>query len=426
MSPGPAAAPGTGPAADPQPLPLALVLAGRPTVAIGGGPTSARRVAALHGAGALVRLIAPQLCEELRAAVAAENVTWLPRDYAGPQDLHGAWLVHTATGDRPTDARVARDAAAQRIWCVNAADADRGSAHVPARSVVPTPDGPVTVAVHTGADPRRARTVRNGIERQVRGGHTDLRVHRTRTAGWVALVGAGPGAEDLLTDRARTLLACADVVVTDRLVPAAVLGRLPAEVRIVDVGKAPGHHPVPQEEINALLVGQARLGLGVVRFKGGDPYVLGRGGEERLACERQGVRVEVVPGVSSASAVPAAAGIPLTHRGLARGFTVVSGHEPPPGLPTDRDHTLVLLMAVAGFRRTAARLLRAGHDPDCPVAFVERGFAPDQRVTTAQLAGAGDVAERAGVGAPAVIVLGDVVTVSPHWPPSPGERAEGA
>ncbi len=189
-----------------------------------------------------------------------------------------------------------------------------------------------------------------------------LDLRRTRThgrRGWVALVGGGPGIDGLLTTRGRELLASADVVVVDRLAPRAVVDRLPASVRVIDVGKTPGHHPVPQSRINDILVEEAQRGLGVVRLKGGDPYVLGRGGEERDACEAHGIPVEVVSGVTSAIAVPAAAGIPVTHRGVARGFTVVTGHEDIPSLPTGGDHTLVLLMGVTQLRRTTELLVGA-------------------------------------------------------------------
>lgn len=403
---------------------LALELQGRQVVVVGGGPVTARRATAFAAAGARVRVVAPRLCPELSGEVDAGRLDWLPQTYAGPQDLQDAWLVHTATGHPDTDERVARDAAALRVWCVDASTAERGSAQVPARTEVVTPDGPIRLAVHAGGDPGRAAKVRDSLARQLREGRVDLRRRRPRGTGWVALVGAGPGTDGLLTTRARQVLACADVVVTDRLVPPGAAADLPPGVRVVDVGKSPGHHPLPQERINALLVELAASGQGVARLKGGDPYVFGRGEEERLACERHGIPVEVVPGVSSALAVPAAAGIPLTHRGLARGFTVVSGHEPPARLPAD--HTLVVLMGVAGFRRTASALLAAGVPADRPVAFVERGFAADQRVTTARLVDAADVAEKAGVRAPAVIVVGDVVTLSAHWPPSLPESTRAA
>ena len=235
---------------------------------------------------------------------------------------------------------------------------------------------------------RRAGTVDDGVD-----------------GGWVALVGGGPGEAGLITARGAELLARADVVVVDRLAPRDLLRGLTPGTEVVDASKRPGDHLVPQDGIDALLVTRALAGHRVVRLKGGDPYVLGRGGEEVLACRAAGVRVEVVPGVTSAVAVPAAAGIPVTHRGLARGFSV----------PVRRDHTLVLLMGVHHLRRSVAILTDRGADPRTPAAAVERGYRPDQRVTTTILHRLPDVAEAIGVSAPAVIVIGDVVTVSPAW-----------
>ncbi len=398
-------------------LPLALDLRGRAVVAVGGGPVSARRVTAFVAEGAQVTVIAPWLCEDLVDLVAEDAIRWIARDYAGSADLAGARLVHTATGDPSTDDAVAADSELLGLWCVHAADAERTPAAVLARTSVDLPDGAVTVAVHASADPRRAVAVRDAIATSLTTGSLPLRPHRPRTGtGWVALVGGGPGHEDLMTLRARQLLATADVVVVDRLAPRGLLSTLPTTVRVIDVGKAPQRHAVPQDQINAILVEEALVGHGVVRLKGGDPYVLGRGGEERLACEAHGIPVEVVPGVTSAISVPAAAGIPVTHRGLARGFTVVTGHEDLPDLPTGRDHTLVLLMGVAALRTTTTHLLAAGRDPECPVAIVERGWMPDQRVTMATVATIADLADQVGVENPAVIVIGDVVTVSPHFP----------
>lgn len=208
------------------------------------------------------------------------------------------------------------------------------------------------------------------------------------------------------------LLASADVVVIDRLAPRGVVARLPVSVRVIDVGKTPGHHPVPQDRINEILVEEAARGHGVVRLKGGDPYVLGRGGEERLACEAHGIPCEVVPGVTSAVAVPAAAGIPLTHRGVAKAFTVVSGHEQIPTLPPGSDHTLVLLMGVSTLRSSADALMATGRPATCPVAIVERGFLPDQRVTIGTLADIADTALFRRVESPAVVVIGDVVDLA--------------
>jgi uroporphyrin-III C-methyltransferase/precorrin-2 dehydrogenase/sirohydrochlorin ferrochelatase len=397
-------------------LPVVLDLTGRLVVAVGGGPVSARRVRAFLDEGAVVRVVSPWLCEDLRELALAGRVDWLERDYAGPGDLEGARFAHTATGEPSVDREVAADAEALRVWCVDATDAAGTTASVAARADVTTPDGRVTVAAYAAGDPGLAVTVRDGVERALVSGTLDLR--RTRThgrRGWVALVGGGPGIDGLLTARGHELLASADVVVVDRLAPRAVVDRLPASVRVIDVGKTPGHHPVPQSRINDILVEEAQRGLGVVRLKGGDPYVLGRGGEERDACEAHGIRVEVVPGVTSAVSVPAAAGIPVTHRGVARGFTVVTGHEDIPVLPTGGDHTLVLLMGVTQLARTTELLALHGRSADCPVAVVERGFAPDQRTTVGTVATIAELARDRGVRAPAVVVVGDVVRLGPDW-----------
>ena len=397
-------------------LPVVLDLGGRLVVAVGGGPVSARRVRSFVDERAVVRVVAPWLCEDLHDLVTAGAVEWVARDYAGPADLEGAWFVHTATGEPSVDREVSADAEAQRTWCVDATDAAATTASVTARTDVVTPAGRVTVAAYAAGDPGLAVTVRDGVERAICSGELDLR--RTRThgrRGWVALVGGGPGIDGLLTTRGRELLASADVVVVDRLAPRAVVDRLPASVRVIDVGKTPGHHPVPQSRINDILVEEAQRGLGVVRLKGGDPYVLGRGAEEREACERHGIRVEVVSGVTSAISVPAAAGIPVTHRSLARGFTVVTGHEDIPALPTGCDHTLVLLMGVTALARTMELLALHGRAVDCPVAVVERGYQPDQRTTVGTVATIAALAAERRVQAPAVVVVGDVVTLGPDW-----------
>ncbi|MBC9820202.1 uroporphyrinogen-III C-methyltransferase [Terrabacter sp. MAHUQ-38] len=397
-------------------LPVVLDLTGRLVVAVGGGPVSARRVRAFLDEGAVVRVVAPWVCEDLRDLVADERVEWLERDYAGPADLDGAWFAHTATGEPSVDREVAADAETLRVWCVDATDAAGTSASVAARADVTTPDGRVTVSAYAAGDPGLAVTVRDGVERALASGALDLR--RTRThgrRGWVALVGGGPGIDGLLTTRGHELLASADVVVVDRLAPRGVVDRLPASVRVIDVGKTPGHHPVPQSRINDLLVEEAERGLGVVRLKGGDPYVLGRGGEEREACEAHGIPVEVVPGVTSAVSVPAAAGIPVTHRGVARGFTVVTGHDDIPALPTGGDHTVILLMGVTRLSRTMDLLVAHGRSSDCPVAIVERGFLPTQRTTVGTVATIAELAAARAVEAPAVVVVGDVVRLSPEW-----------
>lgn len=262
---------------------------------------------------------------------------------------------------------------------------------------------------------------------------------RRPATGRVTLVGAGPGAADLLTYRAWRALTTADVVVTDRLVPREVLDDLDPAVEVVDVGKTPGRHTLPQEEIDALLVARALAGEHVVRLKGGDPFVFGRGGEEVAACRAAGVPVEVVPGVSSALAAPALGGVPLTHRGTTTAFHVVTGHtregsaagavldDVSVACVTSRAATLVVLMGVAALPGLVRDALAGGVDPDVPVAVVERATLPDQRVTRAPLHEVAAVAAARGVRAPAVVVVGDVAAprlLEPVASGGPGEPVD--
>jgi uroporphyrin-III C-methyltransferase/precorrin-2 dehydrogenase/sirohydrochlorin ferrochelatase len=395
--------------------PLHLDLAGRRVLVAGGGPVAARRTRDLLAARADVLVVAPQLCEDLRDLL--PEITWEDRE-AVAADVEDVWLVHTATGDLATDDALATAAAQARTWCVRADDAARSSAWTP--SVVRRDD--VTVSLTTGGDPGRARSLRVALGRWLdgglHGGSAPLRRQRPHR-GRVTLVGGGPGEVDLLTLRGRRRLAEADLVVVDRLAPTGVLAELDPDVEVVDVGKTPDHHPVPQHEINRILVEAARLGRHVVRLKGGDSYVLGRGGEEVLACREAGVDVEVVPGVTSAFSVPASAGIPVTHRGVARSVTVTSGHGEDGRDALDHatlaklEGTLVVLMGVAMLPSIADGLIAHGKDPQTPVAVVEDGWSPRQRTTTAPLERIAEVAAAAGVRAPAVVVIGGVVGLAP-------------
>ena len=230
--------------------------------------------------------------------------------------------------------------------------------------------------------------------------------------GRVDLVGGGPGPADLMTVRGRRLLSEADVVVADRLGPTDVLAELDPDVEVIDVGKQPDHHPVPQEEINAILVAHAKAGRRVVRLKGGDPFVYGRGGEEVTACLAAGIPVEVVPGLTSIVSVPEAAGIPVTHRGTASSLHVVNGQGAISASTlaslADDAVTTVVLMGVAALPRLVDAALAAGVTGDRPLAIIESGHTPQQRTTRTTLTEAVADAARIGVRNPAVIVIGDV------------------
>ena len=390
--------------------PTALRLLGRPVLVVGGGPVAARRAKGLLDAGAVVTVVAPVASPALQDMAVAGLLTWAARPYDS-KDVDGVWFVQTATGDPAVDAQVSADAEAQRVWCVNASDHEASAAWTPAVAVVDD----VKIAVNAGGDPRRAMAVRDAVATALETGDLPLRRRRAHQ-GSVALVGGGPGDTGLITVRGRRLLGQADVVVADRLGPRDLLNELAPDVRVIEVGKTPGHHPVPQAEINRILVEEALKGHRVVRLKGGDPYVLGRGGEEAEFCRQHGVEVEVVSGVTSAISVPAAAGIPVTHRGLAKGFSVVTGHEELSEVPARPDHTIVLLMGVGQLRESASALGEAGLPADTPVGIVENGYLPEQRVTIGTLGSIADQAQAAGVANPAVIVIGDVVRVSPFAP----------
>ena len=228
------------------------------------------------------------------------------------------------------------------------------------------------------------------------------------------LVGAGPGDPGLMTLRGKECIEMADVIVYDRLAPLALLEEVDADVELIDAGKSPGHHALTQDGINAVIVDRARRGLRVARLKGGDPFVLGRGSEEVLACTAAGVPVEVVPGLSSAIAAPAAAGIPVTHRGLSAGFIVLSGHVVGDIEAIARSGlTVVVLMGVATLPDLVTGFLAAGRPASTPVAVVHRAYDPQQRVVVGTLA---DIEQRrasADVANPSVIVIGDVVSVAP-------------
>ncbi|PRZ18380.1 uroporphyrinogen-III C-methyltransferase [Nesterenkonia sandarakina] len=246
--------------------------------------------------------------------------------------------------------------------------------------------------------------------------------------GEVTLIGGGPGAADLMTVRARDALAIADVVFYDRLAPTEGLREWAPAAELYDVGKRPGHHRVTQENIQTMMTDAARSGRRVVRLKGGDPFVFGRGCEEVAACRDAGIPVTVVPGITSAIAVPAAAGIPVTARSVSKSFTVISGHDPLSeqelsGLAA-LGGTAVILMGVGTLGHTMAGLQRHGLAGETPVGIVERGFSPDQRVLIAPLDQILGVAAAAQLRSPAVLVIGEVVRLAATEPCSGEARSD--
>ncbi len=235
--------------------------------------------------------------------------------------------------------------------------------------------------------------------------------------GKVYLVGSGPGDPELLTIKAKRLIESAEVILYDQLPGEAILKMLPESTEKIDVGKYAGDHKLSQWQINELLVKRAKEGKIVVRLKGGDPYLFGRGGEEAQTLAREGIEVEVVPGITSAIAVPAYAGIPVTHRDYASMVTFITGHEDPEKEDTAIDWellarfkgTLVILMGVSMLPHNVKELVKHGKSVDTPVAVIERGTRPDQRVTIGTLADIVGLCKQRKVKAPAITVIGDVV-----------------
>ncbi|SDD37202.1 uroporphyrinogen-III C-methyltransferase [Streptomyces prasinopilosus] len=403
--------------------PVGLRLTGRRVVVLGGGQVAQRRLPALIAAGGAVVLISPEATPSVEAMADAGEITWERRRYA-EGDLEDTWYALIATGDGEANARASAEAERHRVWCVRADDADQATAWTPATG---HSEG-VTVAVLTtdvkGRDPRHTAAIRDAVVEGLRDGTLVARHHRTRTPG-VALVGGGPGDPDLITVRGRRLLAEADVVIADRLGPRDLLAELPPHVEVIDAAKIPYGRFMAQEAINNALIEHARQGKAVVRLKGGDPYVFGRGMEELHALAEAGITCTVVPGISSSVSVPGAAGIPVTHRGVAHEFTVVSGHVAPdderslvdwPSL-AKLTGTLVVLMGVDKIDRIAETLVAHGRSPQTPVALVQEGTTAAQRRVDATLATVGETVRTEQVRPPAVIVIGEVVNVGP-----PAER----
>lgn len=393
-----------------NPYPVGLDLEGRRVVVIGGGSVAQRRVPVLLEAGATVHLVSPEITPTLQGLVDAGRIAWEPREYS-TGDLEGAWYVVAATKDSLVNARVAAEAEQLRTFCVRSDAVTSGSAVTPA--VVRR--GEMVVSVLTG-DRARTAEAREVVARALSDADAEAPGAEEELRGTVALVGGGPGADDLMTIRGRRLLSRADVVVADRLAPQRPLSELRADVEIVDAAKIPYGRAMAQEAINDVLVDRARAGKFVVRLKGGDSFLYGRGFEEAQACAEAGIPCSVVPGVSSALAVPALAGIPVTNRGMAHEVTIVSGHLPPghPGSLVNWEAlaamqgTLVILMGVKNSPAIAEALVNGGRDAVTPAAVIMDGSLDGQashRCTLGELAA---MMEAEDIRPPAIVVVGEV------------------
>lgn len=471
------AANGTGPGAAPDPgwFPLALRLKGARVLVAGGGGIALNKIRLLLAHGARVVVVAPVLDDALAAMRDAGALAHVAgeatRERLGAL-LPGCRLVYAATDDRAANRLVAAEADALNIPVCAVDDPEPSSFITPAQ----IHRGPVRIAISTGgAAPVLARRLRERIEAVMPAGLDGLArflqaerahvvgrcpdVNRRRrvweafldgpggtaaaagdratarqvldglldgvaVGGEVWLVGAGPGDADLLTLRALHLMQNADSVLYDQLLPPELLDRVRRDAERVFVGKQRDRHTMPQEQINAELIRRARAGERVLRLKGGDPFIFGRGGEEIEALMAAGVPFQVVPGITAASGCAAYAGIPLTHRDCAQSCLFVTGHARRDGtldLPWESmarpGQTIAIYMGVTALPELCAMLVRHGLPPDWPAALVERGTRPDQRVLTGTLASLPEMARAQAVGSPALVLVGEVVRHRVVTPP---------
>lgn len=453
-------------------FPLFADLSGRPVLVAGGGAVAARKVERLLAAGARVRVIAPNLHPDLRVLVAARRISHRPCAFT-PEALDGAWLAIAATDDDATNRAVASAAGERRVLVNVVDDATLSSFHLSA--VVER--GDVQVAISSGGTaPMLARRLREKLEvlldeslgtlaalfarhrsairarlpdlpqrrrwfdavldrlapdLQLRGHPDDA--ERTLLAalagvpatarGSVTLVGAGPGDPGLLTLRALRAMNEADVIVHDRLVSPQVLAMARRDAQRIDVGKRVGDPADAQDRIHAVLLEHARAGRRVVRLKGGDPFVFGRGGEELEFLRAHDIACEVVPGITAALACAAYAGVPLTHREHAQSVRLITAHTQASldtldwrALAAERQ-TLAVYMGVGVLERLRTRLLAHGRAPHTPFALIENGSRPEQRVILGTLADLPDRARAENVRAPALLILGEVAALAEplHW-----------
>jgi uroporphyrin-III C-methyltransferase/precorrin-2 dehydrogenase/sirohydrochlorin ferrochelatase len=450
-------------------FPIFLRLEGQPVLVVGGGAIAVRKIDLLRKANAVVTVVAPDLNDALTALVAQGAIKHC-RDEFKPEYLNGMRLAIAATSRQSVNAWVAHQAEVRNIP-VNVVD-DRELSRFIMPSIVDR--SPVIVAVSSGGDApvltRRLRekleavlpsrlgalaklagTLRGLVKRRIvesserrkfwerffdgdiaadvlagREQQAQAAVdqaliaagnHHTQDArGEVALVGAGPGDPGLLTLRALRVLQNADIVLYDRLVSSAVLELARRDAELISVGKAAGCAPIPQEQINALLIEHALAGKRVVRLKGGDPFIFGRGGEELEALAAHGIRFEVVPGVTAAAGCAAYAGIPLTHRDYAQTLTFVTGHHKVDGASDNTDwaalakpgHTVVFYMGMHTLPNIVARLVEHGASPTLAAAVIEHGTQATQRVIVGSLDNLLTRVTEAKVTSPALLIVGDV------------------
>lgn len=389
---------------------VGLRLAGKKVVVVGGGTVAQRRLPLLVANGADVHVITRTATPAVEAMA---GITLILREFRAG-DLDGAWYAIAATDDPDVNTAVVAEAERRHLFCVRADIAREGSAVTPASFEY---EG-LAVGVLAGGDHRRSAAIRSAIHEALQQGRIAEDNSDTPGVlqGGVALVGGGPGDPELITVRGRRLLAHADVVVADRLAPPELLAELPPQVEVIDAAKIPYGRAMAQDAINEVLIDRARAGKFVVRLKGGDPFVFARGYEEVIACADAGIPVTVVPGVTSAIAVPALAGVPVTHRAVTHEFVVVSGHVAPdhPESLVNWDAlaamsgTIVLLMAVERIELFTKALLDGGRPADTPVLVVQHGTTASEHTLRATLADAPERIRSEGIRPPAIIVIGAV------------------
>jgi len=460
-------------------FPLFADLRDRPVLVVGGGAVAERKIEALLEAGALPRVGAPELGERVHEWLDAGRITWLEGDFEA-RWLDGMWLVIAATDDHEVNRAVAEAAFERRIFANVVDTSELCSFHVPAL----VRRGPLQIAISSaGGAPMLARHVRRQLEtlldesigtlaelltrqrEHIRARFPDLglrrrffekllagplprllrqRVDAAQADAWlqqalaadtsvepvgsVVLVGAGPGDPGLVTLNALRAMNEADVILHDRLVSDEVLRLARRDATRIEVGKSAGHQSMGQDQINALMLEHARAGHRVVRLKGGDPFVFGRGGEELEFLRAHGVPFEVVPGITAAVACAAYAGIPLTHRDHAQSLRLVTAHCKDSSSVLDEDgldweslvrerQTVAVYMGVAGLDRLQARLLNAGSRHSLPFALIENGSRASQRVVTGTLDSLAETARQFKVQSPALLILGEVAALATplHW-----------